>query len=90
MQDASLQESMGPIQDHAAENLLPSDKGIVMARRMLHEAALSVRQGETPPALDSGEQRVRAAGIVLPRNADPVEWAETHIADGLAQPVYSI
>src|SRR5262249_61883180 len=30
MQDASLQESMGPIQDHAKEKLLPTDRAIVM------------------------------------------------------------
>ena len=33
MQDASLQESMGPIVDRTRENLVPTDKGIVMARR---------------------------------------------------------
>ncbi len=29
-QDYSLQESMGSIQDHAAERLLPTDKAIVI------------------------------------------------------------
>ena len=43
MQDASLQESMGPIQDHAKEKLLPTDRAIVMARRMLYEAAVATR-----------------------------------------------
>ena len=33
IQDASLQESMGPIQDHENEKLLPTDRAIVMARR---------------------------------------------------------
>jgi Rieske oxygenase family protein len=31
MQDSSLQEGMGPIQDHAKEKLLPTDRTIVMA-----------------------------------------------------------
>ncbi len=44
-QDYSLQESMGSIQDHAAERLLPTDKAIVMARRMLNEAALGLETG---------------------------------------------
>lgn len=89
-QDFSLQESMGPIQDHEAENLLPTDKAIVMARRMLQEAALGLADGAEPPALDSAEQRVRAAGVLLPHDADPIEWAKSKLADGLNQKVYSI
>jgi len=90
MQDASLQESMGPIQDHEAERLLPTDRAIVMARRMLHEAALSLANGTEPPALDGGVQRVRAAGVLLDRSADPMDWASKHLADGLNEPVYSV
>ena len=90
VQDASLQESMGVIQNHAAERLLPTDKGIVMARRMLHEAALGLAQGIEPPALDAGKQRVRAAGVLLDRAVDPAAWAQEHLADGLKHPVYSV
>ena len=89
-QDYSLQESMGPIQNHEAEQLLPTDKAIVMARRMLHEAALGLANGVEPPALDAREQRVRPAGVLLPRDANPLEWAKTHLADGLDRPVYSL
>jgi hypothetical protein len=90
MQDASLQESMGPIQNHAAEKLLPTDRAIVMARRMLHEAATAMEAGAEPPALDSAKQRVRAAGVLLPRSDKPQEWAKVHLADAANQPVYSI
>jgi hypothetical protein len=90
VQDASLQESMGVIQDHEAERLLPTDKGIVMARRMLHEAAVDLARGVEPPALDAGKQRVRAASVLLPRYVDPVAWATAHLADGLNEPVYTI
>ena len=90
VQDASLQESMGAIQNHEAERLLPTDKGIVMARRMLHESALGLAQGIEPPALDAARQRVRAAGVLLDRAVDPAQWASDHLADGLKQPVYSI
>ncbi|RZL95813.1 MAG: aromatic ring-hydroxylating dioxygenase subunit alpha [Variovorax sp.] len=90
MQDASLQESMGTIQDHEAERLLPTDKAIVMARRMLHEAALGLTEGVEPPALDAAMQHVRAAGVLLPRGSDPAEWAKEHLADSRQQPVYSI
>ena len=89
-QDYSLQESMGPIQNHEAEQLLPTDKAIVMARRMLHEAALGLAKGVEPPALDAREQRVRPAGVLLPRDANPLEWAKAHLADGLDRPVYSL
>jgi hypothetical protein len=90
MQDASLQESMGPIQDHAKEKLLPTDRAIVMARRMLYEAALAMQDGAEPPALDVDAQRVRAAGMLLNRDVKPQEWAKTHLTGGLDQPVYSI
>lgn len=89
-QDASLQESMGPIQDHATEKLLPSDRAIVMARRMLHEACTGLEQGREPPALDAQSQRVRSAGVLLPRGQAPQEWARTHLVSGDDQPVYSI
>jgi phthalate 4,5-dioxygenase len=90
IQDASLQESMGPIQDRANERLLPTDRAIVMARRMLYDAATALEAGVEPPALDAGKQRVRAAGVLLDRQAKPQEWAKHHLADGLNQPVYSI
>jgi phthalate 4,5-dioxygenase oxygenase subunit len=89
-QDASLQESMGPIQDHDAEKLLPSDRAIVMARRMLYEATLNLQQGIDPPAREPATQAVRAAGVLLPRNQKPQEWAKEHLGDATAQPVYTL
>ncbi len=53
MQDASLQESMGPIQDRTRENLCPTDRGIVMARRTLLEAAQANRAGKSLPGARS-------------------------------------
>ncbi len=90
MQDASLQESMGAIQDLEREKLLPTDLGIVTARRMLLDAAQALGQGAEPPALDAAKQRVRAAGVLLGRAAQPQAWAKEHLADGLEQQVYSI
>jgi hypothetical protein len=91
MQDASLQESMGPIQDHENEKLLPTDRAISMARRMLHDSALALAGGEQPPpALDAACQRVRAAGVLLPKTDKPQEWAREHLFDGRDQPVFSI
>jgi nitrite reductase/ring-hydroxylating ferredoxin subunit len=90
VQDASLQESMGPIQDREHEKLLPTDRAIVMARRMLYDAATALEAGVEPPALDAGTQHVRAAGVLLDRQTKPQEWAKRHLADGLKEPVYSI
>jgi phthalate 4,5-dioxygenase oxygenase subunit len=90
MQDASLQESMGPIQDHENEKLLPTDRAIVMARRILYEAASGLVADAEPPALDASKQRVRAAGVLLARQTKPQDWAKLHLADGFKEPVYSI
>ena len=90
IQDASLQESMGPIQDHARENLIPTDKAIVMARRMLVAAAGNLEKGIEPPALDPASQRVRAAAVLLERSIHAPAWASTALVDGLKQPVYTL
>src|SRR5262249_923510 len=89
-QDASLQESMGPIQDHENEKLLPTDRAIVMARRFLYDAALALERGGEPPALHTDRQRVRAAGVLLERSLKPQLWAKDPLADALNQPVYSL
>jgi hypothetical protein len=81
---------MGPIQDHEKEHLLPTDRAIVMARRTLYEATSALQPETEPPALDATKQRVRAAGVLLPRNEKPQQWAKAHLADATNQRVYSI
>jgi phenylpropionate dioxygenase-like ring-hydroxylating dioxygenase large terminal subunit len=67
IQDSSLQESMGPIIDRSRENLVATDKGIVMARRrLLRSAKALLEAGTTPPGVDPAHQRVRSASVVLP------------------------
>ena len=44
MQDASLQESMGPIVDRTKENLVSTDNGIIMARHRLMKAARALAE----------------------------------------------
>ena len=67
MQDASLQESMGPIVDRTKENLVSTDNGIIMARQRLMRAAKAlVEKGVTPPGVEPAHQRVRSASVVLP------------------------
>jgi phthalate 4,5-dioxygenase len=67
MQDASLQESMGPIVDRTRENLVSTDNGIIMARhRLLRAVKALVDKGITPPGVDPVHQKVRSASIILP------------------------
>jgi hypothetical protein len=67
MQDASLQESMGPIVDRTRETLVSTDSGIIMARqRLLRAVKALVDTGTTPPGVDLAHQRVRSASVVLP------------------------
>lgn len=77
MQDASLQESMGPIVDRSKENLVSTDNGIIMARHRLMRAARALKdKGTTPPGVDPAHHRVRSAAVVL-----PVDKAYIDIAD---------
>ena len=67
IQDASLQESMGPIVDRTKENLVSTDNAIIMARhRMLRAVKAFIEKGITPPGVNSEHQKVRSASIVLP------------------------
>ena len=67
MQDASLQESMGPIVDRTKETLVSTDSGIIMARqRLLRAIKAFEEEGMLPPGVDLVHQRVRSAAVVLP------------------------
>ncbi|MFI4886578.1 MAG: Rieske 2Fe-2S domain-containing protein [Steroidobacterales bacterium] len=67
MQDASLQESMGPIADRTKEHLTSTDSGIVKARMQLLKAARALEEkGEVPPGVDPAHHRVRSAAVILP------------------------
>ena len=67
MQDASLQESMGPIVDRTKENLVSTDNGIIMARhRLLRAVKAFADKGVMPPGVDLVHQKVRSAAVILP------------------------
>jgi phenylpropionate dioxygenase-like ring-hydroxylating dioxygenase large terminal subunit len=68
MQDASLQESMGPIVDRSRENLVGTDNGIIMVRRALLRAIRANQEGKPIPGLGAS-QRVASCGIELPADA---------------------
>src|SRR5205823_11028291 len=76
MQDASLQESMGPIVDRTKENLASTDNGIIMARhRLLRAVKALVDKDVVPPGVDPAHQKVRSAAIVLPEDVPFSEGA---------------
>jgi hypothetical protein len=67
MQDAAVQESMGPIVDRTKERLVSTDVGIIMARGRLILAAKALSEkGVLPPGVNPEHQRVRSASVILP------------------------
>jgi hypothetical protein len=80
MQDASLQESMGPVVDRTKENLVSTDNGIIMARHRLMRAAKALMdKGVTPPGVDPVHQRVRSASVILPPDQPFKDAAREHL-----------
>jgi len=81
MQDASLQESMGPIVDRSRENLVSTDNGIIMARHRLMRAAKAlVDKDVVPPGVEAAHQRVRSASVILPPHQPFKDAAREHLA----------
>ncbi len=72
LQDAVVQESMGPIVDRSLEHLGASDVGIIRVRQRLLEAArrLSAEGRQPPGAGDPEAYRLRGCQLLLPRSAD--------------------
>jgi len=68
VQDAAIQESMGPIQDRSRENLVSTDNGIIMTRNRLFKAMQANLEGAELPGLDPQSQQVRAVSMVVPRD----------------------
>ena len=75
MQDASIQESMGPIQDRTKEHLCATDSGIIMTRKILVRAAKAAAEGGAVPATDPEAQRVRSASIELDKDVSFTQGA---------------
>ncbi|MEA2255413.1 MAG: phthalate 4,5-dioxygenase [Solirubrobacteraceae bacterium] len=80
-QDASLQESMGPIVDRTKERLVASDTGIIKARKKLRLAIEALRdEGVTPPGVDPAHHRVRSAAVVLPQAESFIDASRDAVA----------
>jgi phenylpropionate dioxygenase-like ring-hydroxylating dioxygenase large terminal subunit len=80
-QDASLQESMGPIVDRTKERLVASDTGIIKARKKLRTAIEALRdEGVTPPGVDPAHHHVRSAAVVLPQAESFIDSSRDDVA----------
>ncbi len=80
IQDGSLQESMGPICDRTREKLAPTDRGIMLARRMMFKAIKALQEnGETPPGVDPETHKVRSASVLLPRDQEYKDAAKEQL-----------
>jgi phthalate 4,5-dioxygenase len=75
MQDAAIQESMGPVQDRSKENLVSTDNGVIMARIRLRKASLAAAQGKEPDGIDPATHAVRSASLVLPESVSFIDAA---------------
>jgi nitrite reductase/ring-hydroxylating ferredoxin subunit len=90
IQDSSLQESMGPIQDHDIETLVGTDAAIIKVRDILYDAAINLQKGAVPPAHDTKSQSVRSASALIDKNKNIVEWAHESLHATPETPVYSL
>ncbi|SIT49304.1 Ring-hydroxylating dioxygenase, large terminal subunit [Paraburkholderia piptadeniae] len=70
IQDASLQESMGPIADRTRENLVSTDNAILMARQRLLKAARGLTGDKPLPGIDRAHQQQRSASFLLEVNGN--------------------
>jgi len=82
VQDAAIQESMGPIADRTKEHLGVSDTAIIQIRKILLQSLRDVAAGREPPGLDPESYRVRSTRFSLPHG----EKFENEIARQLANP----
>jgi len=92
MQDASLQESMGSIQDRTKENLVSTDNGIIMARQRLIKTARALAENPdfTLPGLDPDHQKVRSVAMLIKRDVHYKEGAKEHFKSAPGKPHSSV
>ena len=91
MQDASLQESMGRIQDRTHERLGTSDAAIIAARRTLLRAAEALADAGTPPiALEPEAQFIRSTSILIPKGVPFAQGAAEALKAQPGKPFVSL
>jgi phenylpropionate dioxygenase-like ring-hydroxylating dioxygenase large terminal subunit len=73
-QDLAVQESMGRVVERWREHLGTTDRAIIVMRQIMLSAIRDVREGGDPPGVNSESYRgVRAADLILPKDA---RWQE--------------
>ena len=79
-QDRAVQDTMGPICDRTREHLGTTDRAIIMARKILLNAARVVEDGGTPPGLGPNVLQLRPIEKVLPTDTawQTALWAELY------------
>jgi phenylpropionate dioxygenase-like ring-hydroxylating dioxygenase large terminal subunit len=77
MQDASLQESMGAVQDRSKEHLVSTDNGIIMMRQAILKSAKALAENPDflPPGVDPLEQQVRSVALIADKHIPFLEVA---------------
>jgi phenylpropionate dioxygenase-like ring-hydroxylating dioxygenase large terminal subunit len=90
LQDKAMQESQGLVHRRQDENLVSSDKSIIMVRKRLLEAVEINQRGQEPPGLVPEHQRIRSASLVSPTDVPFEELSRDilHTREGV--PVTSI
>jgi phthalate 4,5-dioxygenase len=66
-QDHAVQESMGRIMNRAIEHLGQTDRAIVVARKLLFDAADAVAAGGDPPGIGDSYYHIRGIEKLVPR-----------------------
>jgi len=91
-QDASLQESMGPIQDRTKENLVSTDNGIIMARQRLMKVAKALEANPhiELPGISAQDQKVRSVAVLLKRGQAYKDAAKEHLKAEAGKPHSSV
>jgi phenylpropionate dioxygenase-like ring-hydroxylating dioxygenase large terminal subunit len=69
MEDLAMAMSQGPIADRSNEHLVPADKAVVRARRLLLESARRVAAGGDPIGAHADVARIVACDHTVPRDA---------------------
>ncbi len=90
IQDASLQESIGPIADRTKENLVSTDQAIIMARGRLRRACRALARGTPPPGIAPESHQVRSASFVLPEDASFKETADGATVMKIGEPFVAV
>jgi phenylpropionate dioxygenase-like ring-hydroxylating dioxygenase large terminal subunit len=91
VQDASVQESMGPIVDRTKERLVAADSGIIKARQRLRRAAIALRDdGIPPPGTEPEHQMIRSAAVLLPKDESFIEACRDAMVVRPGVPMWSV